>query len=177
MGRFGISIPAHGSISRVLQIRYRTMVVSPPLKVHRELCRDIACLSAVPFFRTLAKAPVQVDTLRCRHSLIDDLLVERMDEAVAASHRPIRPHLLAARPQRANELQLADQCLARIVDARPLEAAIADKVKPVAFPEESGRPVPGKVRQPDGPISAVTERGLIVRSISCSACFSPYQKL
>ncbi|GMV11153.1 MAG: hypothetical protein AMXMBFR55_28870 [Gemmatimonadota bacterium] len=29
---------------------------------------------------------------------------------------------------------------------------------------------------PDGPMNAVTERAGIVRSMECSACFSPYQK-
>ena len=58
MGRFGIGIPTHGSISRVLQIRHRTVVVSPPLKVHRELGRDLARLSTISCFRTLANALV-----------------------------------------------------------------------------------------------------------------------
>jgi hypothetical protein len=60
IGRFCIGIPAHGSVSRVLQIGYRAVVVPPTLKVHRQLCRNVARLDAVPFFSTLTNAPVQV---------------------------------------------------------------------------------------------------------------------
>ena len=97
--RLRIGRPLHRLLPGKLQILHGAWVVPPACKVHGQLCRYGACLGAMAYLQSCSNALVETDPPRCRDPAIKHLLIQRMDEAIAACYRAVWPGLFPARAQ------------------------------------------------------------------------------
>jgi hypothetical protein len=72
--------------------------VPPTRKVHGQLCSDVTGLRAMARLQACPNALVETDLSRCRDPAIEHLLIQGMDEAIAACHRAVWPELFSTRP-------------------------------------------------------------------------------
>jgi hypothetical protein len=96
---FALCRPAPGFVGGLVEIRDGALGVPPPLKVHRQLRRDVSCLDTIARFRTPTDLLVQVDTPCCGQPAVEHLLIERVHETIASRYCPVWPGLLPTRVQ------------------------------------------------------------------------------
>src|SRR5262249_30483285 len=90
----------------LLKILDRLLVVRCPLEVHRKLCRQFPCPLAPELFRMLSNPLVKLDASGCRQAVVECVLIQRMDEAVARDRLSIWQILYT---QILNKMVLASQ--------------------------------------------------------------------
>ncbi len=118
---FSGSVPPDGVLPGLVQVTDGSLVVAPPLEMHRELGGDLPRPLTVAGFDTQAHSSVKRRPAPRGDALVEHLTVERMEEGIARRDRAIRPLLRSARPE---ELLAPRETRAARLDlhAAPLDA-------------------------------------------------------
>src|SRR5262245_16058490 len=80
--RFAIGKSADSVVRRLLQIPCRPFILTSPLKVHRKLRRDFTGPLAIDLLAPFSDLSVQLHAPRCGQSLIQHVLIQRMNKSV-----------------------------------------------------------------------------------------------
>src|SRR3954451_11577282 len=91
--RFLMGMPPNGVSSRLFKV-----VNGPPLiaalgKMHSQFAGYLSCPLTISCFFALANTAMEVYSSNCCHSFVHDILVQRVDEAVAPCDRAVWPLL------------------------------------------------------------------------------------
>jgi hypothetical protein len=76
-----------------LQILHRPARVPSSLKVHRQFGCNLARPPAIGSFLILPNAPMQMNLPRRRETLVHHVVIQRVDEGIAASDRAVWPFI------------------------------------------------------------------------------------
>src|SRR4030095_7935550 len=99
--------PSQGISCRVLQIRYRPLVVFPLLKMHCQLSRNLTRLTAIALLEPLTDAEMKLLPSTDRNPFVPEVLIQRMPKPITSRLGPIGPHTI---PSRAQKMLPTSQC-------------------------------------------------------------------